>query len=674
MSASQDFYAASTDFSATIFETNPATWDPTSEALRIGSAFYDGIVFFEDAAVVGNPSLTADGSIDGLRIVGATLTMQVTNISYSGTGYRIYSLDSPIDHSKPWWLNVEPHIGEIIAQGDVASGGNTISLGINADGVFVGGDEIVQALLNGVLIRCPDPGSGYVEINKYFDVANERSASMPPKLTLTCELVSMYGDQLMPNNGYVNPAEPCRLSWTPTYDKAGVVGEIAQASAVVRVRLDGADTYTDYPISGSTTYKDFPANTFATGFSWCVAITSTHGYAGAYTSWTHVSVTDAGAVSAPISPADMFVDGTIENTFSWSHSTTTGTKPTKYALQYSLDASAWTDLASGSDTDATTYTVAADTLPGETVYWRVRTGNADGVWGAWSEPARIVVQAPPVAPVIGAPTGTTIPTITWTQATQQGYEVMIDGVSGGVVYGTTASHTWGAILPDGEHTIKVRVINRFSLWSPWATTTWTAANTTGTAITAEASVDGRDITLTWADSNRTYNIYRDGVLLASGAISPYIDRLAYRAHTYIVRAVDGDGNYADSSPVYVALRLRSPVIAKRGTSDWIRLEYAEGMPTTPRSTASIYTMQTYSGYKMPVAERSTHRSAGIDLSRVLEDGGDVTALRALIGEIVCYKDEDGVTLGLLSSVSDTRLWFGWTVDLHIEEVDADALA
>lgn len=671
---SQDLYKAEAEFSATIMENNPATWDPTSDTSRVGGGYYDMIIFFADPVVIGTPSLTTDGSIDGLRIVGATLTITGT-ANNAGSKIRVYSLDAAIDHAMPWWLNVEPHIGEIISPESTIISARPLGYTTLEDGtsVFTGGDEILQAINNGILLRHPEY-KGMISISDYYSVNNERSTGTAPYLTLTCETVSMFADKLLPNSGYINPAAACRLSWEPTYDPTGVVGEVSQASAVVRVQLDGADTYTDYPVTGDVHYKEFAANTFATGFRWCVAVTSNMGVVGAYTSWTHVSVTDTAATATPLSPADMFVDGTIANTFSWAHTTSTGTKPTKYALQYSLDKITWTDLASGSNTDATSCTVAANTLPGETAYWRVRTGNADGEWGNYSDPAKIVVQAPPTAPVLDTPTGTTIPTITWTQATQQGYEVMIDGVSGGVTYGTAKAHTWHAILPDGEHQIRVRVINRFSLWSPWATTTWTAANTTGTAITAEASVDGRDITLTWADSDRTYDIYRDGVLLSTGVTSPYIDRLAYRAHTYIVRAVDSNGNYADSNTVYAPLRLRSPMIAKRGTSGWIRLEYAEGMPTTPRSTASIYTMQTYSGYKMPVAERSTHRSAGIDLSRVLEDGGDVTALRALIGEIVCYKDEDGVTLGLLSSVSDTRLWFGWTVDLHIEEVDADALA
>lgn len=123
----------------------------------------------------------------------------------------------------------------------------------------------------------------------------------------------------------------------------------------------------------------------------------------------------------------------------------------------STDGQTWTTLATVTGA-ARQWTCPAGTLTSSIKYWRVRTYNADGIAGEWSDAAQIVVIAAPTAPSIQIKSTGPRPSISWQTSEQEAYQVELDGVlSGGTHYGTEKTWTSPAYLADGSHTVRVRV-------------------------------------------------------------------------------------------------------------------------------------------------------------------------------------------------------------------------
>lgn len=98
----------------------------------------------------------------------------------------------------------------------------------------------------------------------------------------------------------------------------------------------------------------------------------------------------------------------------------------------------------------------------------MRTYNADGIAGEWSDAAQIVVIAAPTAPSIQIKSTGPRPSISWQTSEQEAYQVELDGkLSGGTHYGTEKTWTSPAYLSDGSHTVRVRVQNQYGMWSDW---------------------------------------------------------------------------------------------------------------------------------------------------------------------------------------------------------------
>ena len=119
-----------------------------------------------------------------------------------------------------------------------------------------------------------------------------------------------------------------------------------------------------------------------------------------------------------------YVDGNLAQQFSWKHVISTGTEQSAYEIQYKTAEGEWTALGAA-ETGDTQAEILQDTLPSGKLFWRVRTANSDGVWGEWSEPASVVVQARPPEPVISRIDPAPRIFICWQAQDQQGYQVQI---------------------------------------------------------------------------------------------------------------------------------------------------------------------------------------------------------------------------------------------------------
>ena len=492
---------------------------------------------------------------------------------------------------------------------------------------------------------------GYVEIERYID---------------------------SPRDGYLDPYKAQQLKWgwegkELVYpDRQYVSAPPVQQYADVTITVPGEQNSRAFHVDGETNVLDVPEDVLgADNFEWNVKVTTTAGQVTPDAPNISITTIDSLSTASAIAPKNTYVNVDEAVFFDWSHIITTGTQQSKYELQGLVDG-VWTTLQEG-ETNETSAVVPVNTLSSNITAWRVRTANNDGVYGEYSDPAQaIFIVAPKLTSV--AVTGNVRPTVSWQSADQQGYEVMVDGISTGVQYGTEKKLTWNELLADGAHVVQVRVVNRFGLFSQWEKATHEVNNVpqeTSPTLTV-AAVNVADMQLAWdGDGAVEALIYRDGVLIdrVRGA-NVYVDHTAHGRHTYRVRAVADDSNYTDSNEVHAAVPLRDSVLAAVGEWKWIKLAYSATAepPVRTAALAPVYALNYYSGREKPVAEMSKHKSATYNVTYAVTEN-QAKQLRDVLGKIVVHKRRGEMIRGLLESVSEARTWWGVDATLQIAEVD-----
>ena len=483
-------------------------------------------------------------------------------------------------------------------------------------------------------------------------------------------------DSPTPSSGYVPNDKAQEFNWSlvqPTSQTAKV--QATQLSAVFKWRENAGSVIHEIPVSGSQTRVTVPAGTFNTdSFQWMVTATAS-GNVTASSDWMTCTTLEATSTAKALSPKSTVIQSGADITFAWEHIISTGSAPTGYDIQYSTDQSLWLDLLSGK-TSETTAVLANNTLPGGTVYWHVRTYNTDGLAGAWSDPAEIIVIAPPATPVITLEQISPRPVIRWTSTDQAAYELEIVDVGSAARYGSENRYQTKSILPDGLHTVRVRIQNRYSQWSAWAEASFTIFNTPGGSISlsALASANG-DVSLSWSQGAFTgYEVLRDGVVIARTDQAAYTDRWAVGQVQYQVRGiVDAAGNYSLSNAVALAVSVRTVQIAPVSGGDWLALPYTTtDIREVATSVSRAVTYQQFLGAQLPTATVSEALTISHQLSTALPWARktDANSLEAMIGQLVCVKDPRGERfVGVLGSYSKTSSRFYIAYSLTITPVD-----
>ena len=495
-------------------------------------------------------------------------------------------------------------------------------------------------------------GTGWVEL--------ATTGTDRPYLTTSVDDSFVCGlnvESLSPSDGAIIKTEQNVFGWLAS-DPELCLAELKQASAVFRWRSGTSGTIHTINVSGNTQSVTVPANTFAgtTSIQWQVAVTANSGVVTT-SNWVTISTADATPTAAPLSPVDTVIDGSKDVLFQWQHSISTGTAQSKADLQKSTDGSTWTTLATVTGA-ARQWTCPAGTLTSSIKYWRVRTYNADGVAGAWSDAAQIVVIAAPTPPSIQIKSTGPRPSISWQTSEQEAYQVELDGKpSGGTHYGTEKSWTSPAYLADGSHTVRVRVQNQYGMWSDWGAAALPVTNTPGASITL--TVQASSVAdLSWQTSGiyDFYLVYRNGKPIAKLTQTLYTDELSSGSTTYQVR-----GCYADSSNY----GLSSAVTATITTGQYVTLYgIASGKKVTLKHcglknqpvqnaiSRDIQYIYMY-GSTYPHAERSEFVTKKVGGTAVFLPDEDKAGFDALIGELVCLKTQPGeMVIGYLNETSD----------------------
>ncbi len=496
-----------------------------------------------------------------------------------------------------------------------------------------------------------------------------------PYLLLSMEEADMSLNQTPTTGAYLNRHAVVKLIWTLSTNAYGGAAVFTQASATVSWRKGASGTISTINVSGSEMSCSIPANTAPSTeeLQWKVNVSFESGET-AESDWATLTTIDSISSCALVSPASTFIDGSVVNRFTWNHIIATGTAQSKYDLQYSTnDGASWTNIASAVESENQYCDVPADTIPAGTVLWRVRTYNADGAAGTWSDSATIVVQAAPAAPLITSATATPRPEIAWQSSGQQAYQVTAGGYNSGTVFGTAKTHKIQTFLPDGSASIRVRIQNEFGLWSKWATVDVIVANAGSGTVALSAIVDvNTDVRLTWQATGEGiwHYIYRDGALIGRTVETAFTDHLAIGLCSYTVRAVAGD-DYILSAPVTVDVACDTAVIADIDTFDWRELPHLrDAEPVVKASATRQVTYQHYSGRRFPLAEIAEYEDETYSFEYSFLDRAEAMAVRGLLGKIVAVKTaHDECYVGVLEAMPYSTDWAATDVAFTVRAVD-----
>lgn len=518
-------------------------------------------------------------------------------------------------------------------------------------------------------------------INKYADgsVAIVTSGTNAPYLTVTVDDSDTIGltlDNLAPKSGAIIKTQDNTFTWRARDADNKCAPEVEQASAVFRWRSGTNGTIHTIAVSGNTQSVTVPANTFAgtTSIQWQVAVTANSGVVTT-SDWATLSTADATPTSAPLSPVDTVIDGSKDVLFQWQHSISTGTAQSKADLQKSADGSTWQTLATVNGS-ARQWTCPAGTLTSSIKYWRVRTYNADGIAGEWSDAAQIVVIAAPTAPSIQIKSTGPRPSISWQTSEQEAYQVELDGkLSGGTHYGTDKTWTSPAYLADGSHTVRVRVQNQYGMWSDWGAAALPVTNTPGASITLTVQASSvADLNWQTSGSYDFYLVYRNGKPIAKLTQTQYTDELSSGNVTYQVRGCfDGSSNYGLSSAVTVDIRAEVHQVSDLDTGQTLRLPYSDSQHRqTTRTVSRQVELLQLSGVFYPVAVEVDSGTDALSITAALVDDEQVRKLMGLVGKLVCAKTPQGdMVIGYITSLPKQHDGFLNVFNFTVEQIDFD---
>lgn len=430
-----------------------------------------------------------------------------------------------------------------------------------------------------------------------------------------------------------------------------VFGDYSQIGYTWRWRDAGSDVIAEVSAETSETSYVMPANTWEEFKAYEWQIEYRHQYGSKTSDWISVSTTDAISTCETIAPSNTYVEGGKPQVFQWRHIVSTGALPTGYDLQQSKDAVEWVDVQSG-EGEETYCTVEGNTLFSGAIFWRVRTHNANGIAGEWSEPAKIVVLAPPPMPSLRLDSNSPRPQLSWSSENQAGYEVIVGNHESGPVAGTQRSYKVPEYLPDGTVTAMVRISNEYGYWSDWGTVTITIQNAPLPAVTLYADESRSHSARLWWEGAGTMNyIYKDGALIGKTAGNSFEDVMANGAATYQVMATAGD-NYVRSTEAKAFVDVRGGLLAGVD-GKWFDVGTRFGnAPELAQSDIANVTYMQYAGRSFPVAEIGSGRTRTLAFECAFRSGDPrIRQIEQLTGRRVLYKDENGMAIkGVLETV------------------------
>lgn len=513
--------------------------------------------------------------------------------------------------------------------------------------------EIIRAIKYGVEFQCDSTV-------RYYSSHSDNKPYLA--IELSEELATGYLKDFSPTTGYIDLSKDniFGFDFEQKADEPSIT-PLAVKSFTLQLREHGQTEITNINVNtwaGDAPNVTVPAGTISgESIDWRV-IAKTNANQTLTSDWMTLSVEDVPPTAWAISPKDVVVDGSKDQIFIWGHASSTGTAQSKTDLQKSTDGSTWQTLATVTGA-ARQWTCPAGTLTSSIKYWRVRTYNADGIAGGWSDAAQIVVIAAPTAPSIQIKSTGPRPSISWQTSEQEAYQVELDGkLSGGTHYGTDKTWTSPAYLADGSHTVRVRVQNQYGMWSNWGTAALPVTNTPGASITLSVQASSvADLSWQTTGSYDFYLVYRNGKPIAKLTQTQYTDELSSGSTTYQVRGCYADSSNYGLSGAVTATITTGQYVTLYGIASGKKVTLKHcGLKNQPVQNAINRDIQYIFMYgsTYPHAERSEFVTKKVGGTAVFLPDEDKAGFDALIGELVCLKTQSGeMVIGYLNETSDT---------------------
>lgn len=337
-------------------------------------------------------------------------------------------------------------------------------------------------------VRASDSYTGYVE--------NWATASF----TVTYDAISQVIPVNSPTSGIYSASAD--RTFTVALQASGPVHTpFTIASAKMYWRSGESGTFTSITMTpnGNQASTTIAGGTFPSGIiQWYAEATDNTGRQTTTETYT-IQALNAAVEAAPLSPINTLESGSGPIVFTWSYGSIDGSAQSRAQIRYSSDnGEHWTILPTISG-NVTQTIVPAGTFPGGTIVWQVRSYNSAGTEGPWSRPVSFISFA---APIVDGVTGDGKPflTVMWQVEGQQAYEIAVNGKRYGPYYGEVIrSYTIPDMLPDGNYAVRVRVQNKYGLWSEWAEGNVGVTNNISGKfqLVAVMPPDGHVVTLSW---------------------------------------------------------------------------------------------------------------------------------------------------------------------------------
>lgn len=497
----------------------------------------------------------------------------------------------------------------------------------------------------------------------YLEITYDDSVNVQSKITPTGNC---------PTSGYVNPRTARSFSWTfEKNDTYSCVGGFTQASAKLFWKTSTASTWNQVSASGSTQSLTVPANTFTANstIQWYLQGTDNVGTTSTSSTYSFSTVAAAVVVN-PAEPVNSVEDGTADITFKWNYTTADGFAPSAVDLAWQETGdSGWTSLLSNASW-RTTYTAAANTFPAGEIQWRIRGYNIDGSAGSYSYASFVSIAAPDVDGL----QATAVPysTITWQAEGQQAFQIEANGKTYGPYFGADKSFTLPEYLPDGMHTIRIKVLGAYGMWSAWNEISVDIQNAPGDSVTLTGQAN-LDVNLRWetGDTAADFYIARDGNIIGHTENTFFCDRFTTGNHVYKVINRLPDGNYTESNQISRKVCLKNNIIAPLAGGEWLEIKFAlkgQGDPVYEEFVEVTY--DHFGGFEFPSATISGYRDINVSYSAAFPyfEEDKHRRFKALFGKPVVVKTRDGdVNIGILESWSrtpDKHYYTGYTFTIR----------
>lgn len=477
---------------------------------------------------------------------------------------------------------------------------------------------------------------------------------------------TVYGS---PSSGFVNPANDNLFSFGSNYI-SGIDEQYTVSSGTFYYKKTSEENYTSDAFSGRQ--YTIPANTLEIGetYNYYAVLTLDDGTTAQTPTYT-LDTNDGTASVVPLSPSNVVIYG--ETDFRWNYSNTKGTIQYAYDIQLSDDGAIWTTIfnhiVSSEQISAKYSGITAGTK-----YWRVRGYNQQDAAGDWSDSLSFVCNVPPSAPTITSITGNGRKTVAWDSTDQVAFHLLVEETGtgkvvfdSGDVYSSGTEYLINEYLPNGDYTVKVKIINVYGKESPYADAQFTeSSGTLQPTMGLDYNQETEEVLITAEDANASaFYLKRNGILIAKFAGGTYSDKYANGHVTYELISVDAYDNFGSTTGT-IDVQIDS---AKIILPDGLIIVVSERW--NDLFSAAVTEERRFQANEFLGASAPTHIFAKMRVKRytfVFEDKNRIAP--NLLGQVVFYADKFGNADWVVPvGYNRTDYWFGDGTSMQLERTE-----